>query len=111
MGLYDVVGKEWWRGFYTDSTDFNIATAMANPGGANYTLLLRDIDAIAKQLLRLQDAGVPVLWRPLHEAEGMRASLPVYKTRPLTLPQVVGSGGERRAPRRARHSGPWCMTA
>lgn len=99
MGLYDVAGKEWWRGFYTDSTDFNIATAIGNPGSANYTLLLRDIDAIAKQLLRLQDAGVPVLWRPLHEAEGMRASLPVYKTRPLTLLHrcmvLVGSAGRR----------------
>lgn len=101
-----MVGKEWWRGFYTDSTDFNIATAMANPGGANYTLLLRDIDIIAKQLHRLQDAGVPVLWRPLHEAEGMCAILPVCKIRPLTLPQVDGSGGERRVPRRARLSGP-----
>ena len=30
----------------------------------------KDIAEIAKQLLRLQDAGVPVLWRPLHEASG-----------------------------------------
>ena len=35
-----------------------------------YDLLIRDIDAIAEQLKRLQDAGVPVLWRPLHEASG-----------------------------------------
>lgn len=104
-------GKEWWRGFYTDSSDFNIATALADPTGANYTLLLRDIDAIAKQLHRLQDAGVPVLWRPLHEAEGMCASLLVCKTHALMLPQVHGSGGERRALRRARRFGPWCMTA
>jgi mannan endo-1,4-beta-mannosidase len=31
---------------------------------------LSDIDTIAIQLRRLQDANVPVLWRPLHEAEG-----------------------------------------
>ena len=31
---------------------------------------MRDIDAIAVQLKRLQKAKVPVLWRPLHEAEG-----------------------------------------
>lgn len=75
--MYDVVGKEWWRGFYTDSTDFNIATAIADPAGANYTLLVRDIDAIAVQLKRLQAAGVPVLWRPLHEAEGTYISAPL----------------------------------
>lgn len=64
-------GKEWWRGFYTDSTDFNIAATLADPKGANYTLIIRDIDAIAVQLKRLQAANIPVLWRPLHEAEGM----------------------------------------
>ena len=35
-----------------------------------YDLLMEDIDAIAQQLLILQDAKVPVLWRPLHEAGG-----------------------------------------
>ncbi|RYG39373.1 hypothetical protein EON81_01170 [bacterium] len=40
------------------------------PNGPNYKLLLRDIDAIAVPLKRLQAAGIPVLWRPLHEAEG-----------------------------------------
>jgi mannan endo-1,4-beta-mannosidase len=69
-GLIDQPGKEWWRGFYTDSTTFDLAAALADPSGADYQLLLRDIDAIAVQLKRLQDAGVPVLWRPLHEAEG-----------------------------------------
>ena len=33
-------------------------------------LLDRDIAAIAEQLLRLQEAGVPVLWLPLHESSG-----------------------------------------
>jgi mannan endo-1,4-beta-mannosidase len=35
-----------------------------------YQLLLNDIDAIAVHLARLRDAGVPILWRPLHEASG-----------------------------------------
>jgi mannan endo-1,4-beta-mannosidase len=69
-GLYDVPGKEWWRGFYTDATSFDLAAALADPCSNDYLLLLRDIDQIAVQLKRLQDAGVPVLWRPLHEAEG-----------------------------------------
>ena len=29
-----------------------------------------DIDNMANELARLRDAGVPVLWRPLHEAAG-----------------------------------------
>jgi mannan endo-1,4-beta-mannosidase len=35
-----------------------------------YDLLMSDIDEIAVQLKRLQDADVPILWRPLHEAAG-----------------------------------------
>lgn len=69
-GLYDTDENPWWSGFYTRATDFNIATALADTTNANYTLLIRDIDAIAEQLKILQDANVPVLFRPLHEAEG-----------------------------------------
>jgi mannan endo-1,4-beta-mannosidase len=69
-GLYDTENHRWWSGFYTDATDFNIETALADTTNANYTLLVNDIDTIAAQLKKLQDAGVPVLWRPLHEAEG-----------------------------------------
>ena len=69
-GLYDTENHRWWSGFYTDATDFNIEAALADTSNANYTLLIEDIDTIAIQLKALQDAGVPVLWRPLHEAEG-----------------------------------------
>jgi mannan endo-1,4-beta-mannosidase len=69
-GLYDTEDHRWWSGFYTDATDFDIDTALADTMNANYTLLIRDIDTIAVELKKLQDAGVPVLWRPLHEAEG-----------------------------------------
>jgi mannan endo-1,4-beta-mannosidase len=60
----------WWRGFYTQGTTFNLPGALANPTGSDYQLLLRDIDAIGVQLQKFQDAGVPVIWRPLHEAQG-----------------------------------------
>lgn len=43
---------------------------MNHPESEDYTLLIRDIDVIAGQLKKLQDAKVPVLFRPLHEAEG-----------------------------------------
>ncbi|MGD9634202.1 MAG: glycosyl hydrolase [Pirellulales bacterium] len=68
--LINQPGKEWWRGFYTDATTFNLPAALANPSGSDYQLLLRDIDAIAVQLQKYEDAGVPVIWRPLHEAQG-----------------------------------------
>ncbi len=60
----------WWRGFYTQGTTFDLPGALANPSGSDYQLLLRDIDAIGVQLKKFQDAGVPVIWRPLHEAQG-----------------------------------------
>ncbi len=55
--------------FYTSSTNFDVSRAVV-PGNQEYTDVIRDIDAIAVQLKRLQTAGVPVLWRPLHEAGG-----------------------------------------
>jgi mannan endo-1,4-beta-mannosidase len=60
----------WWRGFYTQGTTFNLPGALANPSGSDYQLILRDIDAISVQLQKFEDAGVPVIWRPLHEAQG-----------------------------------------
>ena len=60
----------WYRGFYTNSTTFDVQKALADPNSADYKLLLSNIDTIAVQLQKLSDAGVPVLWRPLHEAQG-----------------------------------------
>jgi mannan endo-1,4-beta-mannosidase len=68
--LINQPGKEWWRGFYTEATTFDVSIAMNNSSSEEYTLILRDIDAIAAQLKKLQDVNIPVLWRPLHEAEG-----------------------------------------
>ena len=68
--LIDKKDNEWWRGFYSDGTTFDFAAALADPSSTRYALLLRDIDAIAVELKKLRDAGVPVLWRPLHEVNG-----------------------------------------
>ncbi len=62
--------NEKWSTFYTDKTTFNLQKALDGRDPAGYQMLLDDIDAIAVQLGRLQDAGVPILWRPLHEASG-----------------------------------------
>jgi mannan endo-1,4-beta-mannosidase len=62
-------GKED-QAFYTYNTDFSIKDAMANDTNADYKLLIRDMDIIAGQIKILQDSGVPIIWRPLHESEG-----------------------------------------
>lgn len=56
--------------FYTSDTDFDLAAALADTNSAEYAGLLADIDIVAAELQKLEDAGVPVLWRPLHEAQG-----------------------------------------
>lgn len=66
----NTAAEPWYSNFYTAATSFDLSAAMANTGSNDYKLILRDIDAIATQLKRLQSAGIPVLWRPLHEAEG-----------------------------------------
>lgn len=68
--LINTPDKEWWRGFYTYATTFDVAAALADPAGEDYALILRDIDAIAIQLKKAADADIPILWRPLHESEG-----------------------------------------
>ncbi len=60
----------WWGGFNTSNTDFDIAAVMNGSDPEGKALIDADIAEIAKQLNRLRDAGVPVLWRPLHEASG-----------------------------------------
>jgi len=60
----------WWSGFYSNATTFDIAAVMSDTTSERYELLLRDIDAIAVQLKKVQNENIPVLWRPLHEAEG-----------------------------------------
>ncbi len=52
------------------SKTFDLGAALADTNSASYANLLRDMDLVAAVLGTLQEAGVPVLWRPLHEAEG-----------------------------------------
>lgn len=68
--LLNTQAQPWWRGFYTTATTFNFAEALSDTTSERYHLLLRDIDAIAVQLKKFQDADIPLLWRPLHEAAG-----------------------------------------
>jgi mannan endo-1,4-beta-mannosidase len=76
-GKKGIVALCWhWRdpsyktnAFYTESTTFNI-NAIDSTESANYKAMIRDMDIVAGYLKELQNAGVAVLWRPLHEASG-----------------------------------------
>ncbi len=61
---------EWYAAFYTENTTIDLSKVMSGQDQEGYDLLVSDIDAIAVQLKKLEDAGVPILWRPLHEASG-----------------------------------------
>lgn len=50
-------------------TDFNTANAVV-PGTKEYQYLMLAIEDLAEQLQILQNNGVPVIFRPFHEAEG-----------------------------------------
>jgi mannan endo-1,4-beta-mannosidase len=57
------------RKIYSKDTSFDLQRAVTE-GTAEHRAALRDLDAIAEELALLRDARVPVLWRPLHEANG-----------------------------------------
>lgn len=60
----------WYSSFYKEGAAIDLDTVMNDESSECYQLLMDDIDLIGDQLERLRDAGVPVLWRPLHEASG-----------------------------------------
>lgn len=60
----------WYSSFYKEGSNLDLDKIMNGEDEAAYQLLMDDIDAISEQLARLRDAGVPVIWRPLHEASG-----------------------------------------
>mgnify|MGYP000850499256 CR=1 FL=1 len=57
------------KSFYTENTDFDLKAALQD-GTPENAALISDMDAIAEQLKVFRDKRIPVLWRPLHEAEG-----------------------------------------
>ena len=55
--------------FYCDKTSFSITRALQSGTWEN-EFILKDIEKVAGYLKLLQQEGIPVLWRPLHEAAG-----------------------------------------
>ncbi|MBD5116997.1 MAG: beta-mannanase [Ruminococcaceae bacterium] len=66
----DIDKPNMGKAFYSDEiTNFSLQNAVT-PGTKEYEVIIHDIDLIAIQLQRMEEAGVPVIWRPLHEASG-----------------------------------------
>lgn len=68
LGVID--GQPWFKGFYSEATNFNLGAAIDGTDQYGYDCLIRDIDAIAEALKELEALDIPVLFRPLHEAAG-----------------------------------------
>ncbi|MGN1156389.1 MAG: glycosyl hydrolase [Agathobacter sp.] len=60
----------WYSAFRPEEVKMNLTAIMNGKDEEGLALLKKDIDNIAQQLLLMQEAGVPILWRPLHEASG-----------------------------------------
>lgn len=64
-------------GTSNDNTCFNFTKAFTgdkceavNTESETYQILMADVDKVSKRLLKLQEEGVAIVWRPLHEAAG-----------------------------------------
>ncbi len=58
---------EWTHSQQTEIADWDKALTEGTP---EYETLVAGMDMGAQALLKLQEAGVPVLWRPFHELDG-----------------------------------------
>ena len=65
----DTTGAFYVKSASATYTTFSISNALKEGTWEN-KVLMKDIEIIAGKLKILKDADVPVLWRPLHEAEG-----------------------------------------
>ncbi len=57
------------KSFYAKNTDFD-AEKILIEGAPERIAFYRDMDVIAAELKKFQNADIPVLWRPFHEADG-----------------------------------------
>ena len=78
-----VVGCMWhWQVKANNGTDMTCSpgknpgetsfdpSAFERPGSAEYKQMIHDIDQVAGYLKTMQKKGIPVIWRPFHEASG-----------------------------------------
>ncbi len=60
---------DWSECSYKPNTSFSVANATVE-GTKEYEYVMLTIDLLAQELLEVQEAGIPVIFRPYHEAEG-----------------------------------------
>lgn len=60
---------DWSAASYKPNSSFSVANATIE-GTKEYEYVMLTIEALAEQLLKVQEAGVPIIFRPYHEAEG-----------------------------------------
>lgn len=64
------VTGNWYGAFRTEESSFKLGAALDGSDSEGYDALLEGIDSIGAEILKLQSEGVPILFRPLHEASG-----------------------------------------
>lgn len=86
--------------FYSDKTGFDI-NKVFDETSAEYQAMISDIDYVSTQFKKLQDDGVPAIWRPLHEAAGgwfwwgAKGSAPCKKLWQVMYDRMVNHNGVR----------------
>ncbi len=61
---------DWSLGTFRTDTDFKVQNIINDPTSKEYKYFMQSVEMLAVELKQLQDAGVPLMFRPLHEAEG-----------------------------------------
>lgn len=69
MPTNDGSGLTCTPGTDTGKTSFD-CSKITDPTSAEYERMVKDMDQIAGYLKKIKASGIPVLWRPLHEAGG-----------------------------------------
>lgn len=64
------IDPKYRSSFYTENTAFDFGAVMNGEDPVAYDQMLADIDKVSDVLKEISAAGVPILWRPLHEASG-----------------------------------------
>lgn len=63
------ISDDWQKFTYSEKTDFVTANVLVE-GTKEYYFFKEAMRLLAAEISKLQDAGVPLIFRPLHEAEG-----------------------------------------
>lgn len=87
-GAIFTLGSNWWQqnglvsimwhwrdplnksgAFYTQDTNFDLSK-IYDTNSPEYKAIIEDIDTVAGYLREFRNEGIPIIWRPLHEAAG-----------------------------------------